>query len=109
MRDLARNLYRHAPEAVLVKADGTRTPGRGAVVRMKAPSGQFMPGLAAEPGVLGQPLFAFTGWMPGARAGDSLEQGGARYRVLSAEELGIGGKTVCLRAVCEKEDAGEGA
>ncbi len=107
MGDLSRNIYRRAPVAVLIKGDGSRTLGRGAVARLKGQAGMFGPRLAAEIGLLCSPLYVFTGWLEGVRPGDALEQAGQTYRVLLAEELAIGGTKICLRVLLEKEEGAD--
>lgn len=107
MKGIGERFFARFPPVELIKPDGSRIRGRGFVTRQRASSGAT--GLARHLlGELTQPVYVFTGMLEQAAHGDLLRQGGAGYRVVSAQPAELGGKQLWLRAVLEKEEENEG-
>lgn len=108
MRGFGEKFFARFPPVELVRDDGSRIVGKGIVTRQKAAGGSL--GLTRHLlGELTQPVYVFTGWLEGADRGDLLCQGGAGYRVVSAQAVELAGKKLWLRAILEKrEEENEG-
>ena len=105
MRDISRRIFRHMPEAALLKAEREPVYGRGTVERLKAEGGSHTAGERHGTGRLCAPLFVFTGSLDGAAVGDALEQDGQRYTVLKVGRLCAAGTVFGVRLVMERQVA----
>lgn len=102
MKDISRDVCRRMGTAVITGGDGEERETRGLVTRLKGQSGGPEGPLDHKLGELCRPLYVFTGDGEPPLPGDELVQGGVSYRVVSAEEMCIGGTKICVRAVLER-------
>ena len=103
MRDIAGRVFRRTGLVRLLKPQGQERLGRGIITRQKGQAGNGAAGEGHWLGRLEKPLYAFTGELDGAQAGDILEQEGLRYRVLQAGSVALGRTRVCARLALERE------
>lgn len=98
-------LFRWAEPAALTAANGETVAGRGVISAVWKEAEEPGPKRHAL-GALPRPLYRFLGWFPEPERlpGGTVRQGEFTCRVLDARPVILGGKTLGVRALLEREE-----
>ncbi len=99
---LALRVFRRTGKVVLETPEGETAEGRGVISALRKETGE-PGGVRHSLGVLGRPLYRFTGWLPQpVQKGTTLLQTGERYTVLDVRSLRLGERELGVRALLER-------